>query len=83
MGVTDVRDRKYFRSIYFHSPAGVLFEIATDPPGFSVDETVEELGASLKLPKQYEHMRDKIESSCRHCVARPFRHVFKAPESGR
>ena len=59
--VTGVRDRKYFRSIYFHSPGGVLFEIATDPPGFSVDEPVEKLGAALKLPDQYEHIRSDIE----------------------
>jgi len=61
VGVTGVRDRKYFRSIYFHSPGGVLFEIATDSPGFSVDEPVEKLGAALKLPDQYEHIRSDIE----------------------
>ncbi|NNK58877.1 MAG: glyoxalase [Desulfofustis sp.] len=59
--VTEVRDRNYFNSIYFHEPGGVLFEIATDPPGFTVDERPEELGRSLKLPSQYETMRSQIE----------------------
>jgi glyoxalase family protein len=68
VGVTDVRDRKYFRSIYFHIPAGVLFEIATDPPGFSVDESEDKLGSSLKLPEQYEPMRSDIERRCHRCV---------------
>jgi len=80
LGVTDIRDRNYFRSIYFHSPGGVLFEIATDPPGFTVDENVEELGASLKLPNQYEHMRDNIERQLPPMRARPFHHVFKGPQ---
>jgi glyoxalase family protein len=61
VAVTNVRDRKYFRSIYFHAPEGVLFEIATDHPGFTVDEPVAELGASLKLPDQFEAMRTDIE----------------------
>ena len=61
IGVTGIRDRKYFRSIYFHTPEGVLFEIATDPPGFAVDETENELGKFLMLPDQYEHMRSEIE----------------------
>lgn len=60
LGVTHVRDRNYFRSIYFHAPGGVLFEIATDPPGFGVDESVERLGSELKLPPQYEAMRQDI-----------------------
>jgi glyoxalase family protein len=59
--VTDVRDRQYFRSIYFRSPGGVLFEMATDPPGFSVDEAAADLGTSLKLPPQYELSRAAIE----------------------
>ena len=59
--VTPVRDRKYFKSIYFHEPGGVLFEIATDPPGFTVDEPYESLGRDLKLPDQYEPMRSEIE----------------------
>jgi glyoxalase family protein len=59
--VTSIRDRKYFKSIYFHEPGGVLFEIATDPPGFTVDETHDNLGAELQLPDQYEPMRAEIE----------------------
>ena len=61
--VTPIRDRKYFKSIYFHEPAGVLFEIATDAPGFTVDEPYESLGRDLKLPDQYEPMRIEIENS--------------------
>ena len=59
--VTPIRDRKYFKSIYFHAPGGVLFEIATDPPGFAIDEPYESLGRDLKLPDQYESMRNEIE----------------------
>lgn len=58
---TEVRDRNYFTSIYFREPGGVLFEIATDPPGFAVDEDPAELGRALKLPPQYEPMRAQIE----------------------
>ena len=61
--VTDVRDRNYFRSIYFREPGGVLFEIATDGPGFSVDESPAELGTTLKLPARYESMRERLERS--------------------
>lgn len=60
--VSPVMDRNYFESIYFREPGGVLFEIATDGPGFAVDERLETLGESLKLPAQYEPMRDRIES---------------------
>lgn len=63
VGVTGVRDRNYFRSIYFREPGGVLFEIATDGPGFTVDERPEELGTTLRLPPQYEPMRDRLERS--------------------
>lgn len=59
--VTPVRDRQYFRSIYFHEPGGVLFEIATDPPGFTLDEAREELGGSLRLPPWLESSRAEIE----------------------
>jgi glyoxalase family protein len=59
--VTPIRDRKYFKSIYFHEPGGVLFEIATDPPGFTADEPYESLGRDLKLPDQYEPVRSEIE----------------------
>ena len=61
--VTDVRDRHYFNSIYFHEPGGVLFEIATDTPGFTIDESPEGLGTSLKLPPRYEEHRGLIEDT--------------------
>jgi glyoxalase family protein len=61
MGVTPVVDRQYFRSVYFREPGGVLFEIATDAPGFTVDEPAAELGTGLLLPPKYEPMRDRIE----------------------
>ena len=59
--VTPVIDRQYFDAIYFREPGGVLFEIATDPPGFAVDEDEATLGHALKLPAQYEPMRTRIE----------------------
>jgi catechol 2,3-dioxygenase-like lactoylglutathione lyase family enzyme len=59
--VTPVLDRNYFRSIYFREPGGVLFEVATDPPGFAVDEAEAELGTHLKLPPWLEPRRDKLE----------------------
>ena len=59
---TDVIDRNYFHSIYFREPGGVLFEIATDEPGFMIDEALDELGTDLKLPEQYESRRKEIES---------------------
>ena len=61
--VTPVQDRNYFRSIYFREPGGVLFEIATDAPGFAVDEPVESLGSELKLPAQLEPSRAALERS--------------------
>jgi glyoxalase family protein len=60
--VTEVLDRQYFTSIYFREPGGVLYEIATIPPGFLVDETVAELGRGLKLPPWEEHRRGEIEA---------------------
>jgi glyoxalase family protein len=60
---TEVRDRQYFRSIYFREPNGVLFEIATDGPGFTIDEPTAELGSGLRLPPQYEPRRAAIEAS--------------------
>ena len=60
---TEQKDRNYFRSIYFREPGGVLFEIATDIPGFAVDEPVAELGRALKLPRQYEAERPQIEAA--------------------
>jgi glyoxalase family protein len=62
MGVTPVIDRQYFNAIYFREPGGVLFEIATDPPGFAVDEDASHLGEALKLPSKYEGLRDRIEA---------------------
>jgi glyoxalase family protein len=59
---TEQKDRYYFRSLYFHEPGGVLFEIATDIPGFAVDEPVASLGKSLKLPPQHEPRRRDIEA---------------------
>ena len=59
---TEQRDRNYFRSVYFREPGGVLFEIATDVPGFAIDEPVEALGRELKLPAQYEADRAMIEA---------------------
>ena len=62
-GVSPVMDRDYFHSIYFREPGGILFEIATDPPGFTIDESPETLGQSLQLPAQYEPMRAQLEAS--------------------
>lgn len=59
--ITGKINRDYFFSLYFREPGGVLFEIATDNPGFVTDETVENLGGSLQLPDQYKGMRDQIE----------------------
>jgi glyoxalase family protein len=61
LGITQQIDRQYFHSLYFREPGGVLFEIATDNPGFTVDETLENLGKDLKLPPQYESRREEIE----------------------
>jgi glyoxalase family protein len=58
---TRVMDRQYFRSIYFRTPGGVLFEIATDDPGFATDESLSSLGAALKLPPWLEAKREQIE----------------------
>ncbi len=61
--VTDILDRQYFKSIYFREPGGVLFEIATDAPGFDVDEPLLELGRALKLPPWLEPNRAQIAAS--------------------
>ncbi len=61
LNITHKIDRDYFFSLYFREPGGALFEIATDNPGFTVDEPLAELGSSLKLPKQYEPVRPRIE----------------------
>jgi glyoxalase family protein len=61
LNVTPVIDRQYFHSIYFREPNGILFEIATDGPGFLIDEPADALGQTLKLPPIYESKRNEIE----------------------
>ena len=61
--VTEQKDRKYFRSVYFREPGGVIFEIATDEPGFAVDEPADRLGESLQLPAFLEAHRGEIEGA--------------------
>jgi glyoxalase family protein len=65
---TPVIDRFYFKSIYFREPSGVLFEIATLGPGFTVDEPLEHLGEKLSLPPDYEHLRAEVEPNLRPVV---------------
>jgi glyoxalase family protein len=55
-------DRQYFRSVYFREPGGILFEIATDQPNFTVDEAIDSLGRDLKLPPFLEARRKQIEA---------------------
>lgn len=62
LNITPKIDRDYFFSLYFREPGGVLFELATDNPGFTKDEPLDELGTHLKLPKQYEGFRKEIEN---------------------
>lgn len=59
--LTETKDRTYFQSVYFHEPGGTLFEIATDTPGFTIDEELPALGSSLKLPEWLETHRHNIE----------------------
>jgi len=59
--VSPVMDRSYFHSIYYREPGGILFEIATNPPGFTVDESAETMGTALMLPPQFEDARQEIE----------------------
>jgi glyoxalase family protein len=66
--VTDVRDRDYFKSIYFREPRGVLFEIATLSPGFAVDEDPDHLGEELRLPQMHAHLREHLERKLRPVV---------------
>jgi glyoxalase family protein len=61
--LSPVMDRIYFHSIYYREPGGILFEIATDPPGFTLDEPLEQLGTTLKLPPWFESQRREIEAS--------------------
>ncbi len=65
---TPIIDRFYFKSIYFREPSGVLFEIATLGPGFTVDEPLEHLGEKLSLPPAFEHLREQVESTLRPIV---------------
>lgn len=62
-GVSEVRDRNYFHSIYYRERGGILFEIATGCPGFTIDEAVESLGQTLRLPSQFESNRTTIEKA--------------------
>ena len=71
--ITPVIDRQYFHSVYFREPGGVLFEIATDPPGFTIDEPAAELGTHLKLPPMYEASRAEIERALPPLQATPRR----------
>ena len=73
--VTEVMDRSYFHSIYFRELGGVLFEIATDTPGFAIDEPAESLGESLKLPEWFEPNRVAIEQSLPPVTLKPFEKV--------
>jgi glyoxalase family protein len=61
--VTPIIDRTYFHSIYYREPGGILFEIATDPPGFAIDEAPDELGHHLMLPPQYERARPELQQT--------------------
>lgn len=80
LNVTEVIDRKYFRSIYFRETGGVLFEIATDPPGFTVDESEAELGRRLMLPKNLEPLRSQLEKRLPPLSPPPqFEHVYLPP----
>ena len=65
---TPLIDRFYFRSVYFREPSGVLFEIATLGPGFTVDEPLEHLGEKLSLPPDFEHLRAEVEPNLRPVV---------------
>lgn len=69
--VTPVQDRQYFHSIYFRSPGGVLFEIATDAPGFAIDELIAELGDRLQLPAWFAAQRQQIEAALPSFVRKP------------
>ncbi|NWF64777.1 MAG: ring-cleaving dioxygenase [Chloroflexi bacterium] len=75
--VSPVMDRSYFHSIYFREQGGVLFEIATDTPGFLIDETKEGLGETLKLPEWFEMNRAEIEASLQLLTLNPLEKVSK------
>ena len=63
LATTEQKDRSYFRSVYLREPGGVIFEIATDEPGFAVDEPAATLGQALKLPAFLERHRSRIEAA--------------------
>ncbi len=67
--VTPVIDRDYFWAIYFRTPGGVLFEVATNEPGFARDEDTANLGEALKLPRQHEHLRDRLVATLQPLAA--------------
>lgn len=73
LNVSPVLDRKYFKSIYFREPGGVLFEVATQGPGFMVDESYERLGEDLNLPDQFEQDRKKIEEKLAPVTVSPYK----------
>ena len=64
-GITPLIDRYYFESVYFREPSGILFELATDPPGFQTDESYETMGTKLALPPFLEPYRAQIEANLR------------------
>lgn len=68
--VTEVKDRNYFKAIYFREHGGILFEVATDPPGFAIDEPKDQLGQRLMLPEWYESERQKFEETLLPIVVR-------------
>ncbi|MFN2142317.1 MAG: ring-cleaving dioxygenase [Candidatus Promineifilaceae bacterium] len=78
--VTPVQDRQYFHSIYYRVPSGVLFEIATDTPGFLIDETVEELGTGLRLPPWLESNRERISRKLPPVETKPVYSTDQAQE---
>jgi glyoxalase family protein len=63
--VTEIRDRHYFKSIYFRAPDGLLVEIATDPPGFAIDEPAETMGSELRLPPWLKATAEELEGKLR------------------
>ena len=81
-GATPVQDRQYFHSIYFREPNGVLFEIATDAPGFDDDESVDRLGSTLKLPDWFEAKRSEIERRVPRIVNREYGNEIGGGTSG-
>jgi glyoxalase family protein len=75
---TEVKDRMYFHSVYFREPGGVLFELATDNPGFTADESAEALGSELQLPPWFESSRNRIESALPPLDSQPDRRSGEA-----